>query len=433
MSFRTRLLVVALGTLALGIGALLILGNVLLGVETRRSTTDLLHARAEAQLAAVTVTSHGIAVRETPNDRVLDREAWVLEGGRVVERPAAVGPELDAVALALGRSAGRPEEREGPSDVRLRAEPIAAPGDQRRLGAVVVGTSVVATERLRHDVLIGSLVLAATVLLAAAFAIARALRAALRPVEQMTERAEDWGAHDLDRRFDLGPPRDELTGLAATLDHLLARIAASRRHEQRFAGDVAHELRTPVAALRGRAELALREDSGTSQELRASLRGVVAQAARLERTINALLAVARQEIDPAAGTADLAAIARSFDDVEVRAADGVPCAEGESEVVRRALAPLVENARRHGSRVRLELRALDGFVEVRVCDDGPGLDPALGEQAFEPGVQGEGSQGSGAGLGLALARRLARSCGGDVVVGDGPGGCFVLRLPRVSA
>ena len=71
---------------------------------------------------------------------------------------------------------------------------------------------------------------------------------ALRPVAHDDARAaEDWGAHDLDRRFELGPPRDELTGLAATLDGLLARIAASRRHEQRFASEVAHELRTPIA------------------------------------------------------------------------------------------------------------------------------------------------------------------------------------------
>ena len=85
----------------------------------------------------------------------------------------------------------------------------------------------------------------------------------------MTSRAEDWGAHDLDRRFDLGPPRDELTGLAATLDGLLDRIAASRRHEQRFASEMAHELRTPIAGMRGRAELALeRRDDATDGRTR---------------------------------------------------------------------------------------------------------------------------------------------------------------------
>ena len=62
-------------------------------------------------------------------------------------------------------------------------------------------------------------------------------------------------------------------------------------------------------------------------------------------------------------------------------------------------------------------------------DDGPGVDPDLGDRVFDPGVGGGGR--GGAGLGLPLARRLARSCGGDVVAGDGPGGCFVLELPAV--
>jgi signal transduction histidine kinase len=68
-----------------------------------------------------------------------------------------------------------------------------------------------------------------------------------------------------------------------------------------------------------------------------------------------------------------------------------------------------------------------------VRDDGPGLDPGLGERAFDPGVRGPGETSPGAGLGLPLARRLARSCGGDVLLGEGPGGSFVLELPAVRA
>jgi signal transduction histidine kinase len=94
--------------------------------------------------------------------------------------------------------------------------------------------------------------------------------------------------------------------------------------------------------------------------------------------------------------------------------------------------PLVENARRHArTRVWLELSSAGGRVLLTVRDDGPGVDPALGERVFEPGVRGDDS-GEGAGLGLALARRLARSCGGDVRIGDGPGGCFVLELPALQ-
>jgi len=80
----------------------------------------------------------------------------------------------------------------------------------------------------------------------------------IQPVAGMTAAAADWSERDLDRRFNLGPPRDELTALSATLDGLLARIAASVRHEQRFSAEMAHELRTPLAGLRGETELALR-------------------------------------------------------------------------------------------------------------------------------------------------------------------------------
>jgi signal transduction histidine kinase len=424
VSLRARLLLVSMLTLAVGVGALLVVGNVLLRSGVHAQATSLLRARAEAQLAAVQVTPHGVRVRDTPNDEVLDRRSWVLSGTRVIERPADVPAALDREAVALGR-AGRAAERDGPDDLRLRAEPIG------RHGAVVVGYSLAPLERLQHEVLFGSLVLAALVLFAGYLATASALDGALRPVARMTAEVEDWGAHDLDRRFDLGTPRDELTGLAATLDGLLARIAASRRHEQRFASEVAHELRTPIAALRGRAELALTSDTDADRD--EALRAVADDTARLDDAIDTLMAVARRELDPSSGAVDLEALAREVEDVDVDVRGNLPPAEGEPEVVRRVIAPLVDNARRHArQRVRLELSSGDGRVRLAVRDDGPGLDPALGERAFDPGVRGDGPDSDGAGLGLPLARRLARSCGGDVVAGSGPGGCFVLDLPAIG-
>lgn len=434
MSFRRRLLLTALSTLAVGLGAVLVMGNVLLERRVDAEATSLLRGRAEAQVAALTFTPAGVRVHETANDTLLDRRSWVLDGARVVERPAQAPAALDRRAVALGR-ARRAVEQPGPGRTRLLVRPVTAPGAARATGAVVVALSVRPLERLEREVLAGSVVVAALVLLAGGLAIRSAVRGALAPVVQMTASAEEWGAHDLDRRFDLGPPRDELTGLAATLDHLLGRIAASRRHEQRFASEMAHELRTPLAGLRGRAELALRaRGPGADAEREEALRTVVERADALNRTIDALLALARQELDPVAGAVDLAQVAEEFEDVEVVAPAGLPRAEGERLVVQRALAPLVDNARRHArSRVAIELSADNGHVLAAVRDDGPGLDPELGERAFDPGVRGDDDAQGTAGLGLALARRLARSCGGDVVVGDGPGGCFVLVLPAVAA
>jgi signal transduction histidine kinase len=157
----------------------------------------------------------------------------------------------------------------------------------------------------------------------------------------------------------------------------------------------------------------------------------VAEVDRLAGAIDTLLAVARREADPGSESVDLGAIVREVEDVAVHAPAELPRGEGDADVVRRALAPLVENARRHAHRhVELALSASDGRVRVAVRDDGPGVPAALGERVFDPGVRG--SDHDGAGLGLALARRLARSCGGDVTLGPGPGGCFVLELPAID-
>jgi signal transduction histidine kinase len=412
---------------------MVVIGNAVLRARADAEQTSLLRSRAQTQIAALAIRDGHVATRRTPVDRILEREAWVFDGTRLIERPADVDPAVDRAATALGRTAGRVVVRDTREDVALRAQPVRSRG--RQVGAVVVGLSVTPIERLEGSVLLGSIVIAALVVLAGFLAIRGAVDGALRPVAAMTRDAAAWSAHDLDQRFDLGPRRDELTGLAATLDNLLGRIAASRRHEQRFASEVAHELRTPIARMRGRAELALRAGPGGDEERAGALASVVAEVDRLTRAIDALLAVARRETDPTAESVDLAAIAREAADgaMVVQGPTALPRGEGDPEVVRRALAPLLENAHRHASsRVELVLSASGGRVRVAVRDDGPGVPVALGERAFDPGVRGDGENDGGAGLGLALARRLARSCGGDVTLGDGPGGCFVLDLPAIE-
>jgi signal transduction histidine kinase len=78
------------------------------------------------------------------------------------------------------------------------------------------------------------------------------------PVSRMTTEAEAWSTADLDRRFEMGDPHDEVTQLAHTLDGLLDRLAASLRRERRFSAEVSHQLRTPLAKIKAEAELALR-------------------------------------------------------------------------------------------------------------------------------------------------------------------------------
>ena len=107
-------------------------------------------------------------------------------------------------------------------------------------------------EETATTALVGSVLLAVLLLGAVTLMTRWILGRALLPVSRMTEDAAAWSDHDLDRRFDLGEPYDELTRLAATLDALLERLAASIRHEQRFAAELSHELRTPLARISGR-------------------------------------------------------------------------------------------------------------------------------------------------------------------------------------
>src|SRR5207302_10135413 len=115
-------------------------------------------------------------------------------------------------------------------------------------------------EQPRKLALLGSLIMAGVVLLLVVIAARWLLGASLRPVVRMTRQAAAWSEHDLEHRFALGTPHDELTELAATLDGLLDRLAASLRHERRFSAELSHELRTPLARVRAESELALRRN-----------------------------------------------------------------------------------------------------------------------------------------------------------------------------
>ena len=151
---------------------------------------------------------------------------------------------------------------------------------------------------------VGALILAALLLAAVAVLSRWMLGRALEPVSRMTADAAAWRASDLDRRFDLGEPYDELTRLAATLDDLLEQIAASLRHEQRFTAELSHELRTPLARISGEAELMLRRERA-ADEYREALGSIQRSADTMARTVEALVGAAQQEAGLTRTTSDV--------------------------------------------------------------------------------------------------------------------------------
>ena len=430
-----------LGAVILAVATALVLAvvafNLILDARLNAEANDLLRSRATATLDSLRVLDGRLRVGEAPDVGAVDRPIWIFSGRRLLEGPRA-GTALNQTTrrLALG-----PERRlEAGDSTRLLAVPVSSHAS--RVGTVVAAVSLSPYAQAERIALIGSLAFSVVLLLTVALAARWLLGAGLRPMVRMSVQAAAWSEHDLDRRFDLGPPRDEFTQLGAALDQMLDRLAAGLRREQRFSSELSHELRTPLAKIRARAQLAMAQDV-SPEETRAVLAAAVGETDNLTRALDVLVAASRAELGSPGGqsadareAAEAVACANSAEadkrgvEISVCAQNGVRVGVG-SDLVERILQPVVENACRHANRrVELAVSREDQRVLYLVEDDGPGVDSASRERIFEPGVSGADARAGGAGLGLALARRLARAGGGDIEAQASPaGGRFSIRLP----
>jgi two-component system OmpR family sensor kinase len=265
------------------------------------------------------------------------------------------------------------------------------------------------------------------------------VRAALRPVDALTREAAAISTLETYRRLPTVPGDDEISRLAATLDAMLARLSVAFDRERAFVDDASHELRTPIAVLRGEIELALAALDDPA-EVRQSLLAAQGQVARLARLAEDLLLLARERdgsllvhrepvdlVDLAlaeAGTLGPAVGVR----LTVR---GEPMVvEADADRLRQVLANLAANSAAAGAtEARIEIDADRDAARLEWADDGPGFSPAMLESAFERFVRGDASRTamSGAGLGLSIVRAVVSAHGGSATIHNGPplGGAIV--------
>lgn len=436
---RTRLLLAVLLALTVALVAATAGFNVLLVSMQSRDANSLLRQRVDSEQALVQVRNGRLTLPEHGHERIGENRVWVFSGSRTLEAPTTTA-EVNGAAIELARGPSRFRTLNDP-DVRLMSLPIVRDG--KRLGAIVGVVSMAPYEHTQHAAFVASISFASVLLLLAGASVWWLLRSALLPVARMTEQAAAWVETDLDGRFRLGEPHDELTRLAWTLDQMLDRIAASLRHERLLSAELSHELRTPLAKLRAEAEIALRRPR-TPDEYSDALQDVIANADRIEQIVEVLLSAARYESGQR-GVADAGSVARDtavacapiaeLRRVDVEVVEPTPVRVGvDATFAERVLHPVIENACRYArEHVRVTVSRGDGAVLFTVRDDGPGVAEEERTRIFEPATRGgSGTQsGAGAGLGLALSRRLARSVTGDVEVASDPGdgGCFLVRLP----
>nr|WP_255479797.1 ATP-binding protein [Quadrisphaera sp. RL12-1S] len=271
--------------------------------------------------------------------------------------------------------------------------------------------------------------------------------AALRPVADLTRRAARLSAAELDQRLPQPPGADEVAVLARTLNGMLDRLEQAVRREREFVDDAAHELRTPIAVLRGELELALRLGRDLPEDAAESLAAALGEAERLEHLAQDLLVLASAERGASARAAvDLAALAQreaprlaAAHPVDVQVSGPAAVVEGDERALGRLLANLVANAESAGAarvRVRTALADGDGPVQLVVADDGRGFPPELVATATERFTRGDAARtrsSSGAGLGLAIVAAVVSDHGGELELGHDDelgGAAVVVRLPR---
>jgi two-component system, OmpR family, sensor kinase len=273
----------------------------------------------------------------------------------------------------------------------------------------------------------------------------------LRPLRVMAEQAHGITGRNLSKRLEIGPSSEELAALAQTFNELLARLDTSFETMRRFIADASHELRTPIAVIRGEADVALGRNRSPA-EYRESLAVIQDEAKRLTRLVGDLLNLARAD----AGHCRIEVrevylndlVAECCRSVQALAAAGNVALEcrgggdaayrGDEELLRRMVLNLLDNAIRYtpaGGKVVAAVEREDAAVRILVSDTGLGIPPEAAPHVFERFYRVDGArsrQEGGFGLGLAIVKWVAESHHGRVELSSVPvaGSTFTVLLPE---
>ena len=339
----------------------------------------------------------------------------------------------------------------------LRATHPASPQDHgsrksRRL-LLAVGLRLDPFDRQLRN-LAGTLLLLSTTLWGlTALVGSRLCRTALAPLTRMAMTARDLGADEPGRRLPVARTGDELEDLAFAFNGLLDRWQEALERQSRFSGDASHQLRTPLTALIGQVDVALRRDR-SPEDYRRTLARVRDQSDRLRAIVEALLFLARADAEaglPSLEVVDL--VAWTVEQLQRRLNEGGNDSirwdhppdrpihvRVHPSLLAEVLDNLLDNARDHGqpgSPVEVRIDHEPGWVLLSVRDHGRGIDPSDLPRIFEPFFRSADARRAapgGVGLGLAVARRIALAHGGGLEAESWPGSGsqFVLRLPEAG-
>ena len=262
----------------------------------------------------------------------------------------------------------------------------------------------------------------------------------LSPIRALTRTADRINAMQLAERVPTTGAGDELDQLATTINRMLDRLERHVIQMQQFTADASHELRSPLAALRGSAEVALTR-SRSAEELREVIEDSLEHYDRLTRITEDLLLLDRADaghqvvrceparFDLAVGDAiDLYAPLAQERDISLTFADptNVTC-RGDTARLRQLVGNLIDNAIKYsdkGGRVAVALGCANGMANLTIKDTGQGIPPEHLPRIFDRfyrADQARSAKQRGAGLGLSICRMIAEAHSGKISVSSNPG------------
>jgi two-component system heavy metal sensor histidine kinase CusS len=276
------------------------------------------------------------------------------------------------------------------------------------------------------------------------------VRRQVRHHEILAQVARRVAAGDLNARVETLSPDPEVAQLGRDIDAMVAQLSALMSTQERFVAHAAHELRSPLAALYGELQQALRRNRDAA-EYRATIERAIVSARRLNHLAEDLLTLARlrgpeQPAEPVrveeviANVVSLVRTAAEEKHIQLNVIANVGPMLGRAQDLERMLRNLVENAVEFAPRddtVTLTATMTPETVEFIVEDHGPGIPDDERERIFEPFYRNSKARSvapRGAGLGLSIARQIARAHGGDVRVSSSSsapaGASFTATIPR---
>jgi signal transduction histidine kinase len=421
VSIRTRLLIALL--------ALVAAISLLAGTLTYRRVLAETSTLFDYQLRQMALSLRGqvsMAPRlELPPDQVdadFVIQIWDLFGTRVyLSRPGL--PMINQTAL-------------GYADVRVRGEPWRTYGLQTVDGVVQIAQPQRVREQLARGAALRVVIPLLLLLPVLGAAIVGVVRSGLLPLQRIAIEVQRRDVHSLTPIAVTSLPR-EVAPLVLELNRLLIRLHSAFQAQRAFIADAAHELRSPLTAVRLDLQLLDRApDAAARLEARANLGAAVERAIHL---VEQLLTLARNE--PRDGRGDLSPIA-----LEIAAAEGVADTHalalargidlgldaepdvrvlGDRDALRTLVRNLVDNAVRYtpaGGRVQVRTAKTAQGAVLEVTDSGPGIPAADRERVFDRFYRRASAPQGGSGLGLAIVKAIADRHGARVTLADAPGG-----------